>query len=108
MNDRLVVLRLAGDWDVYRVDELESLVLPVRDRSRLILDLSECRYLDCAFLGRLATLRRYRNARGLQAGRIVIRSDFLRRIFDLVGFTGMWPVYATISAARSSFRVPAA
>lgn len=108
MNDRLVVLRLAGDWDVYRIDEFESLLLPVRDRSRLILDLSECTYLDCAFLGRLAGLRRYRNARGLRAARIVMRSGFLHRIFDLVGFTGAWPVYSTIAAARGSFRVPAA
>lgn len=100
MDGRLVVLRLDGDWDVYRIEELERLLLPVRDVPRLALDLSECRYLDCSFLGRLAQLRKHRAARGLAEIRLITDSPFQRRLFDLVGFGAAWPIYTTLGEAR--------
>jgi anti-anti-sigma factor len=106
MDDRLVVLRLAGDWDIYRNDELDELLDSVRDVPRVVLDLSECRYLDGAFLGRLAALRRYRHERGLQVSRLVIPSPSIKRIFDIAGFSKLWPICATIDQALYSFDLP--
>lgn len=105
MDDRLVVLRLTGEWDIYRAAELNDLIAPLKDARRLLVDLTACAFLDCTVLGALARLRNYRHACGLPAGRIAVNSAFLRKVFHLVGFTGMWPIFETVDEAVRSFEV---
>jgi anti-anti-sigma factor len=106
MDDRLVVLRLAGEWDIYRSEELERLLKSVRDVPRVVLDMTHCRYVDCTFLGQLVSLRKYRHANGLQVSRIVLQSPAVKRVFDVAGFTALWPICATVEQALYSFDLP--
>jgi anti-anti-sigma factor len=105
MDDRLVVLRLTGEWDIYRAAELNELVAAAKDAGRLLVDLTPCSFLDCTVLGALARLRSYRHACGLPAGRVAIKSPFLRKVFHLAGLAALWPTFETVDEAVRSFEV---
>lgn len=105
MDDRLVVLRLTGEWDIYRAAELEELIAGSKDSGRFVVDLRACSFLDCTVLGALARLRNYRHTRNLPAGRIVLQSAFFRKVLGLVGFSGLWPMFETLDDAVHSFEV---
>ena len=105
MDDRLVVLRLTGEWDIYRAPELNELIGAAKEARRFVVDLTACDFLDCTVLGALARLRSYRQACGLPAGRAAINSPFLRKVFHLAGLTGLWPIFETVDEAVRSFEV---
>lgn len=63
-STKVVTLKLSGEFDIARVDELRAL-LPLYDLENVILDLRDCRYIDSSTLAELARLRRARTSKEL-------------------------------------------
>jgi anti-anti-sigma factor len=101
MYTRPLVVKLSGEFDVQRRDELDETLAAVADASLVVLDLSECRSVDSSFLGSLARLRRNRRRNVLHM-RLVVRSALVRHCLDMAGFCAIWPAHETVSSAIAS------
>ncbi len=108
-NNEPLIITLEGEWDLARADELERLLEPAYERPLVILDMSNTSYADSTCLGRLITMRSHRRERNFEPAFIVLPSPQLRKLFDLVGFDKIWPLFDTLEQARTEMeRVRAA
>jgi anti-sigma B factor antagonist len=94
-----VVVRLVGDFDAYNRDELRRLLQPALEQPDVVIDFSATRYIDSSCLTELANLRRSRLGAGLPAVRLVISNRNIRKIFQIVGFDQVFPVYESLHDA---------
>lgn len=94
-----LTIRLKGEWDLARADELEALLETAYDRPAVILDMSETTYTDSTCLGRLIKMRNHRKEHDHPPAAIVLPSPRLRKLFEMVGFDKIWPLYDTMEEA---------
>jgi len=79
------IVHVIGDLDFSSVTELEAtIVRSVRIGRTLVVDLSDCRYLEAAALGVFARARR---ALGKRFHLVIPESGIVRRVFDITGFS---------------------
>lgn len=99
--DRLpTILTLAAEeWDIESADALASLLAPAADHRDVIVDLSAVSYIDSTCLGKFVGMRAKRGARGFEPAKLVIASPRIRRLFAIVKFDEIWPIYATLHEA---------
>lgn len=87
------VLRLCGDHDASTIATLEqALDVPILDEVAVIVDLSECTFLDSATVAVLFRARQ-RSATGLVAVIDPESAMAASRLLDLVRFRSVVPVY---------------
>ncbi|HET9393086.1 MAG TPA: STAS domain-containing protein [Candidatus Rubrimentiphilum sp.] len=97
------VVRLEGDWDIARRDELERLLGPVSDApSEVILDLASVNYADSTILAELVVLRNRRRTKNLPLPRLVIGSPQVRRLFSISGLDQAFPTYDSVPDAQAA------
>jgi anti-anti-sigma factor len=97
------VIRLDGDWDIARRDELERLLKPVYDSSNeLIVDLQTVTYADSTILAALIVLRNRRKSKSLPLPRLVIASRQVRRLFSISGLDQAFATYDSLPAAQAA------
>lgn len=78
-----VALRLAGEYDISRQEELEEDLACALDADVAVLDLSEVSYLDSSTLTSLIRLRKRMMERGPGIVKIAGAPPQVRRIFSL-------------------------
>jgi anti-anti-sigma factor len=83
-GSRTVVMTLIGEFDISSRDRLKKALERLYDADHVILDLTEVRYLDSTAIGEFIHLHKVRKSKDLQRETIVIPSDALRRIFDIL------------------------
>lgn len=94
------IVRLEGDWDISRRDELERLLEPVYGTpGGVILDLQMVDYADSTILAALVVLRNRRRSRGLPLPSLVVGSRSVRRLLSISGLSEAFPCYDTVEAA---------
>lgn len=98
-----LVITLEGEWDLARAEDLEKALEPAYDSPLVILDMTNTTYADSTCLGRLIRMRAHRRDKEFEAAHIVLPSPQLRKLFDLVGFDKIWPLFDTLEEARSAF-----
>ncbi len=76
-------------------------------QATVVLDLSTVTYLDSTCLSKLLRMRRERAKRGLPLEHIVL-SDPIRRLFAIVKFDEIWPLYDSLDMALEFSAVAAA
>ncbi len=96
------IVRLTGEFDAFNSAELRRLLAGVQDARQVVIDFTQTRYIDSSCLTELANLRRMRAAHELPAARIVMPGKNLRRIFKIVGFDTVFPVFDTMQQALES------
>lgn len=103
MAEKPRVVRLEGDWDIARRDELERLLKPVSELpSEIILDLESVSYADSTILAELIVLRNRRRSKNLPLPRLVIGSRQVRRLFSISGLDQAFPTYDSVPAAQAA------
>jgi anti-anti-sigma factor len=103
MAEEAKVVRLEGDWDIARRDELERLLKPVYDSpSELIVDLQTVIYADSTILAALIVLRNRRRSKSLPLPRLVIGSRQVRRLFSISGLDQAFLTYDSMPAAQAA------
>ena len=99
------VVSVSGDVDICTVTALEDVLRrTMRERSpRLLLDLSEVSFMDCAGLRAIVMIRRHAQLRGGSV-RLIAVSAAVRRIVDLAGARDLFPVHDPVSLALAPGR----
>lgn len=99
MDSNPVVVQLVGDFDAYNAEELRGLLRPAHDGAEVVIDFSATRYVDSTCLTELATIRRRRMERGLSNCRLVVPHRNMRKIFEIVGFDQVFPLFNSVDEA---------
>jgi anti-sigma B factor antagonist len=97
-----VVVSLAGELDLYNAQAVRETLLECCDRSpeRLIVDLSEVRFIDSTALGVLIEARsRLANRRAFMLAAPGLET---RRALEISGLDRHFSVHDTLEAARSA------
>jgi anti-anti-sigma regulatory factor len=83
-----LIIRLEKpEWDLNDRQDLIRLIEPALTHPDVILDISAVTYLDSTALRQFSTM---------------IPSPHVRRIFEIVHFDAIWPIFNTLEAALAS------
>lgn len=96
------VITLAGEWDVYRRDELRELFAASYDCAEVIFDLSAVTYADSTVLSELVLMRKYRVEKNLPMFAVVPSKTF-DRVLSITHLNRFWPCFANLDDAVASF-----
>jgi anti-anti-sigma factor len=87
-DERTATIRLEGGLDIYRRDEIESLLPKPGSADRVIIDCSSATSIDSTILTLLMRYRRsFASAGGDPVNIIVVVEPSLRRIFEIAGLS---------------------
>jgi anti-anti-sigma factor len=105
MGQTPVVISFERDeYDIATCDEFAAALEPAYDAPDVILDLSAITYLDSTCLGKLASMRDRRAKSAYLPARMVISAKNITRLFKLVAFDKVWPIFETLDAALAYAR----
>lgn len=99
---RATVISLAGEWDIYRRDELRQIFAAVYDDADVVLDLSAVTYADSTVLSELVMMRKHRLEQNLPMP-VLVPSKMLERILTITDMQQVWPCFPTLDSAVASF-----
>jgi anti-sigma B factor antagonist len=98
--DDHVVVRVAGEIDVYTAPRLREQLIRLVGSGSVIVDLDEVTFLDSTALGVLVgALKRQRDHGGTFS--VVASGNRVRRLFDITGLTRVFPFYKSVTEATS-------
>ncbi len=103
-ENRPLVIRLKdAEWDLSARTKLQFLLAAATDRPRVFIDMSAVTFIDATCLGKLASMQgeRFRQG-GLRPATLIIAYPHVRRLFTLVGFDKVWPIFGTLEEALSN------
>lgn len=72
---------------------------PAREREAVLVDLSHVEFIDSTCLGKVAALQGKRMVAGLAPAAIVVTTPQVRRLFAIVHFDTLWPVFESLDGA---------
>jgi len=100
----VIILKVQGKLDAATSPLFEERVLPMLEKGEknFMIDFSSLDYISSAALRRLLVLAKGANRAG---GKVVLVSlqSHIREIFDMAGFTQLFPMYASPEEAMRSF-----
>lgn len=92
-------MTLDGEWDLSRKAELHALLLRAYDHDNVVVDLTGVAYMDSTALSQFAIMRKSRGGAGYEPARFVVPSEHLRKLFAIVGFDKVFPIFSTLEEA---------
>ena len=95
-----MVISLAGEWDIYRRDELRSRLDPAYHDRHVVLDLTPARYVTSTLICALIVMHKHREERRLPRAIVAVRSAFVRRLLTATGLDGLFPIYENVEDAQ--------
>ncbi|MBV8373398.1 MAG: STAS domain-containing protein [Candidatus Eremiobacteraeota bacterium] len=87
------------EWDISFCDALERILEPAYSAPHVVVDMSAVTYIDSTCLAKLARMRKIRSEHGFAPARLVIVSAHLKRLFRIVQFDRIWPLYDSLEDA---------
>ncbi|HLI94818.1 MAG TPA: STAS domain-containing protein [Candidatus Baltobacteraceae bacterium] len=100
-RERAKILKYEEPLGISRA-ELHERFVKSYEEPVLIIDLHGIDLLDSTFLSELVQLRTHRNEHGLESGRLVIDSPYVRTALNAVGLEYNWSVYESLDEALAS------
>jgi anti-anti-sigma factor len=94
-----MVVSLAGEWDIYRRDDLRALLEPAYDERQVILDLTSAKYVTSTLICALIVAYKHRQEHGLPPATLAVKSAFVRRLLGATGLDGLFPIYESVEDA---------
>lgn len=94
----ILSLRRAA-YDIASCEDLARELQAACTQPNVIVDFSAVTYLDSTCLSKLVAMRKERAGRGFPSARLAVPSEPIRRLFDIVHFDAIWPVYDSLEAA---------
>jgi anti-anti-sigma factor len=98
-SDPVVVRLEAREWDIASADQLGELLATACEGPNVVIDMSRVEYFDSTCLGKLAVMQGKRTAKRLPPARMVICSTQVRRIFHIVQYDRLWPIFDSMESA---------
>lgn len=93
------IVALDGILDVYRAAEVRRKLRTASREHRVVIDLTRVRVISAAILSELIRTYKERTSEGLEPARLVVGTDAVRRVLDLTGLAGVWPIYSSLASA---------
>jgi anti-anti-sigma factor len=101
-----MVVSLAGEWDIYRRDELRTRLEPAYYEQQVILDLTAAKYVTSTLICALIVAHKHRQEHRLPQAMLAVKSAFVRRLLEATGLDGFFPIFESVEdAVRASSRV---
>lgn len=94
-----MVISLAGEWDIYRAQELRERLEPAYTEPEIVFDLTAAKYVTSSLIGALAVAHKHRCGHGFPPASLAVRSAFVRRLLGMTGLDAMFPIYGSVEAA---------
>lgn len=102
-----MVISLAGEWDIYRREELRARLKPALIESEVVLDLTSAKYITSTLICALVLAHKERLSKSLPPIRLAVTSAFVRRLCTATGLDGLFPIASSVDEALESPRVSA-
>ena len=97
-----MVISLAGEWDIYRRDELEGRLEPAHHEPHVVLDLTAAKYVTSTLICALIVANKRREQRGLPRAALAVKSAFVRRLLGATGLEALFPIYDSVEGALAA------
>jgi anti-anti-sigma factor len=94
-----MVISLAGEWDIYRKDELQSRLEPAYSERNVVFDLTTAKYVTSTLICALVIAHKERTKNELPAATLAVKSAFVRRLLSATGIEGLFPIFSSVEAA---------
>jgi anti-sigma B factor antagonist len=98
MDGSAAVVVASGELDAYAAPDLSAELQLIRDRQRVVVDLSRVSFMDSTVLGLLVRATR-ELSEGEARVRIVLPAGPARRIFEITALDSVLPIAETRGAA---------
>ena len=102
-----MVISLAGEWDIYRREELRGRLEPAKSEPHVVLDLTTAKYITSTLIGELIITQRHRQECRLPDLTLAVKSAFVRRLLGATGLDEMFPIYDSVEEALADDRLSA-
>lgn len=101
-----MVVSLAGEWDIYRREELRNRLEPAYYEREVIFDLTAAKYVTSTLICALIVAHKHRQQQQMPSAMVAVRSAFVRRLLGATGLDGLFPIYESVEdAVRASSAV---
>ena len=97
--DGVMVVSLAGEWDIYRRAELRERLEPAYSQPEVVLDLTAAKFVTSTLICALVVMQKHRAAQSLPHAVLAVRSAFVRRLLTATGLDGFFPIYESLEEA---------
>ncbi len=94
-----MVVSLAGEWDIYRREELQNRLAPAYYEREVVFDLTAAKYVTSTLVCELIVAQRLRGERQLPPARLAVRSAFVRRLLAATGLDSVFPIFESVKKA---------
>lgn len=94
-----MIISLAGEWDIYRREELHGRLEPAASQALVVLDLTSAKFITSTLICALIVTHKKRQAAQLPRLRLAVTSAFVRRLLAATGLEGMFPIYDSVDTA---------
>jgi anti-anti-sigma regulatory factor len=95
----VIVALMRNEYDLASSADLGKELEATYSHPNVILDLSPITYIDSTCLSRLVAMGNHRRENGFGPARLVLPEGHLRRMFSVVQFDKIWPLYSTLETA---------
>lgn len=95
----VMVISLAGEWDIYRRDELRNRLEPAYYEPEVVFDLTAAKYVTSTLICALVVAHKHREQQGLPPACIAVKSAFVRRLLSATGLEGLFPICESVEEA---------
>lgn len=99
-----MVISLAGEWDIYRRDELLSRLEPAYYECEVVLDLTSAKYVTSTLICALVVAHKHRESSGMPRAALAVKSAFVRRLLAATGLDALFPIYESVEEALGTNR----
>lgn len=95
-----MVVSLAGEWDIYRREELRNRLEPAYYEREVILDLTSAKYVTSTLICALIVAHKHREENRLPRAMVAVKSAFVRRLLSATGLDGLFPIFESVEDAQ--------
>jgi len=100
LEDGTFVVSVAGELDLYTAPELERALLGADGAGSVVVDLSQCTFIDSSSLSTLITAKRRLDLAEAQLS-VVTTSSEITRPFELTGLDREFAFHPSVTSARN-------
>lgn len=93
------MISLAGEWDIYRRDELQSHLEPAYREPEVVFDLTNAKYITSTLICALVLAHKHRERQGFPHAVLAVKSAFVRRLLGATGLEGLFPIFDSVEEA---------
>jgi len=94
-----MVISLAGEWDIYRKEELQARLRPAYEERQIVFDLTTAKYVTSTLICELILAHKHREQSAMPPATIAVKSAFVRRLLAATGIERLFPIYGSVDAA---------